>query len=108
MSSAVFLLEEKVQNMNDFGFWDLFWPMLAALVTSVVIFESTQLGFSYWMARRQLKKYLEFQEKVKSGEIKMSPELIQQMAPGMMGSVPFDFPTTSGSDKSVHSSGQYL
>ena len=109
MSSAVFLCEERTQNMHDFGFTDIFYPVLAALVSSVVIFESVHFGVTYLMAKRQMKKYLEFQEKIQSGEIELPPEMMGQMAPGMMGQSPFGvYPTASGSGEPIHGSGQYL
>ena len=55
--------------MHDFGFWDIFTPVLAALVTAITISEAAHFGYTYWMARRQMKKYLEFQEKINSGEM---------------------------------------
>ena len=109
MLSAVFLFRERVRNMSDFSFWNIYYPVLAALISSVAVFETVHFGIGYLMHKRQAKKYLEFQEKVQSGEIEMPPEMMGPMMPGMMGSYPFEIyppPTTSGGDSS--GTGQYL
>ncbi len=101
--------------MDSLGFWDIYWPVVAAMVSSVAIFEALHFGVSWYLSKRQLKKYMEFQEKVESGEIEIPPELLSQMGgsalgghmgmfSGMMPPTPGN-PTVSGEDKTP---GQYL
>jgi len=101
--------------MDSLGFWDIYWPILAAMVSSVAIFEAFHFSISWYLSKRQLKKYTEFQEKVESGEIEIPPELLGQMGgsalgghmgmfPGMMPPTPGNT-TASGEGKSP---GQYL
>ncbi len=95
--------------MDGIGFWDLYWPMLAALISSVIVFEAGHIGVSYLMAKQQMKKYLDFQEKVKSGEIEIPPEMMGHMMggmPGMEEQPPFgSYPTATISGEGP---GQYL
>ena len=89
--------------MDGLGFWDIYWPVLAALISSVVVFEAFQLGLSYYITKNQMRKYAEFQEKVQSGEIEVTPEMLESMMPGV-GAPPFDLrPTTISGGH-----GQYL
>jgi len=101
--------------MSGINFWDLYWPVVAALFTSVVVSEIFHIGFSYLMAKQQVKKYLEFQEKVKSGEIEVPPEMMGHMMggiPGMEGQSSFSFhpttPPTTASGEKDSGPGQYL
>jgi len=101
--------------MDSLGFWDIYWPILAAMVSSVAIFEAFHLSINWYLSKLQLKKYMELQEKIESGEIKLPPELLNHMGGsslgGHMGMFPGmvppgqGSPTVSGENKGP---GQYL
>ena len=98
--------------MTDLGFWDIYLPILGAILSSMAIFETLHLGLGYLQAKQQMQKYLEFQEKLQSGEIELPPELMQMSGSpmgGPMGMFPGMMPPTQGDPTvSGEGPGQYL
>ncbi len=90
--------------MHDLSFWSIYFPVLAAFITSTLLFEVINFGLSYWHAKKQLKRYEEMQEKIAKGEV--TPEMLGYMMGNPEG-MPVGFgglPTASGAE----SIGQYL
>ena len=99
--------------MSGLSFWDIYFPIVAALITAVMLSEIGHFALNYYYAKKQAEKYLELQEKIKSGEIEIPPEILSQMegSPfgGQMGMFPgMMAPTQSGPTTSGESPGQYL
>ena len=96
--------------MNDPSFWSIYCPILAALLSSVVIFEAVHISLTRWLAKRQMKKLKKIQEKINSGEISMDD--LGEMFPGMiMGApmeVPYDIPVAASGTEPPPAAGQYL
>lgn len=86
--------------MMDINFGDIFWPVLAALVASGIVFEILQVAFSFYMTKRQQKMYQEMQKKIASGEIPMPPGMsMENMLTNMEGMPMYGpGPTASGSE----------
>ncbi len=58
--------------MDNFSFGSIYWPVLAALLSSTFILEVVSFGFRYRQFKKQEKMYQEMERKIASGE--MSPE----------------------------------
>jgi hypothetical protein len=99
--------------MTDLSFWDIYLPVLTAILSSIALFELAHVGLSYLYTKHQMQKYLDFQAKVQSGEIEMPPELLGQMGGsplgGHMGMFPGAMPPgQGGTTVSGEGPGQYL
>jgi hypothetical protein len=108
--SSVFSSGSKRGNtMNDPGFWSIYCPILAALISSVLFCEGVRIGLEYYFHRREVKRVKKIREKLASGEISM--EDLDQMFPGpMMGpgmEIPFDVPPAA-SGTEPRPPGQYV
>lgn len=92
--------------MDSLSFWDIFCPVLGALMLTTLFFEAINFALAYWQSKRQMAKYEEFQEKMEKGEV--TPEMLGYMVANS-GGMPVGFegpPTASGSE--ARPSGQYL
>ena len=99
--------------MTDLSFWDIYFPVLIALLSSVALLETVHIGLGYLYNRYQIKKYMEFQEKIKSGEIELPPELLDQMESPSLGRYRGMFPGMVPPNQAVptvsgEGPGQYL
>ncbi len=94
-------------------FWSIYFPVLAALVSSFAISELFQMGLGYYLHRKQTKLREEFEAKVASGEINPMEMMFGPDGPGGFGgpSMPGmpPLPTISGEADGVNTAhGQYL
>lgn len=106
-------MQEVVLNV---GFWDVFWPVFAALAASAVVFEGFYFLVSLWRARRQLDQLQARAEELKAQGLFPSNMMGQNgQQPMVFFDLPADpsqggYPTTpsSGTNGPGDNTGQYI
>lgn len=73
----------------EFSFWDIYCPVLAALVSATIFFEIIHFGLAYFHAKRQAKKTQEWEDKLKAQGIDPSQMGIMDLFGGQYGGAPF-------------------
>lgn len=100
----------------ELNFWDVYCPVLAALVSATIFFEAIHFGLAYFHARRQAKRMQEWEEKLKAQGIDPNQMNIMDLFGGQYGGSPFpvgmDMPEVpaSGTNRGYADpgTGQYL
>lgn len=87
-------------------FWQIFWPVFAALLSSFVITETFHFGISYYMLKKQDKARKELEAKIARGEVDPMSMMFGGYSPAE-----FDLPLPTASGEKLGSEashGQYL
>ncbi len=89
-------------------FWQIYWPVFAAIVSAFGVSELFSMGLGYYLHRKQTKLRAEFEAKIASGEINPMEMMFGPDGPGgsggpggMPGMPPL--PTTSGETPGANS-----
>jgi len=93
--------------MNSLNFGDIFWPVIAALLSSTIILEAVSFGLRYHQFKKQEKLYREMERKMASGEI--PPEALGPMMSDF-GSIklPMNYPRDNNHPTTSGGYGNYL
>ena len=83
-----------------FTFWQIYFPVLAAGVSSFVVAGGLHMGIGYYFHKKQERHQKEFEDKVAKGEV--------DPLEGMPMSGFLDRPTVSGQEGPKDGIGQYL
>ncbi len=94
-------------------FWQIFFPVFAAMIAAFAITELFQMGLGYYIHRKQSRLRAEFEAKVASGEINPMEMMFGPDGPGGFGGPGMPGmpppPTASGETNGVsNATGQYL
>ncbi len=66
-------------------FWQIYWPVFAAVVSAFGVSELFQMSLGYYLHRKQNKLREEFEAKVASGEINPMEMMFGAGGPGGFG-----------------------
>jgi hypothetical protein len=85
------------------GFWSIYWPVFAALVSAFAVTELFHLSMGYYLHKKQEKLRKEFEDKVSRGEI----DPMQMLFGGFGGPPSFaPLPTVEGTENVAVSAGK--